>query len=164
MRYAPRSVARGVRLLIAAALAIGLLCGTGSMSRAQTDIDARALDIERQLLCPQCTNLRLDVCETQICIDMRSVIRERLEQGQSDTQIIDYFTGRYGDRVLADVPREGFNLWLFAWVGGSMAMVALVGGYVLLRLRRTAVAPEAIDAADERWLDEHLRHDLGRDS
>ncbi|MGE0229632.1 MAG: cytochrome c-type biogenesis protein CcmH [Dehalococcoidia bacterium] len=164
MRHASPSLTRRVRLVIAAAVAIALLSGTGGVLRAQTDIDVRALDIERQLLCPQCTNLRLDVCETQICIDMRSVIRERLEQGQSDTQIIDYFTGRYGDRVLADVPREGFNLWLFAWVGGSMAMVALLGGYVLLRLRRTAVAPQAVDAADERWLDEHMRHDLGRDS
>lgn len=130
---------------------------------AQTVADERALHIERQLLCPQCTNLRLDVCETQICIDMRAVIRERIDQGQSDGQIIDYFTGRYGDRVLADVPREGFNLWLFAWVGGSLLLVAALGGYVLLRLRRTATpAPVRSDLSDDRWLDEQLAHDLDR--
>jgi cytochrome c-type biogenesis protein CcmH len=124
---------------------------------AQTEIEARALAIERKLLCPQCTNLRLDVCETQICIDMRGVIRDRLAQGQSEEQIIDYFTGRYGDRVLAELPREGFNLVLFGWVGGSVLLVAALGTLVLLRLRRTATpAPATIDAADDRWLDDQL--------
>lgn len=161
-----RGVASGHSLwrLLPALLAIVLVAGTGpGHAMAQTELEQRALDIERQLLCPQCTNLRLDVCETQICIDMRAVIRERLDQGQSDAEIIEYFTGRYGDRVLADVPREGFNLWLFAWVGGSVLLVAAVGAYVLLKLRRTATpVPKAITAADERWLDEELSRDVGR--
>lgn len=149
-----------VAMILGAAMLLG---GGAPRVEAQTELDARALHIERQLLCPQCTNLRLDVCETQICIDMRAVIRERLEQGQSDTEIIDYFTGRYGDRVLADVPREGFNLWLFAWVGGSMVLVVALGAFVLLRLRRTAnPVPAGIAAEDERWLDDELARDLER--
>jgi len=137
--------------------------GSAARAEAQSALDARALEIERQLLCPQCTNLRLDVCETQICIDMRAVIRERLEQGQSDAQIIEYFTGRYGDRVLADVPREGFNLWLFAWVGASMVLVAALGVYVLLHLRRTATPmPADQPSDDERWLDDQIARDLER--
>lgn len=116
----------------------------------------RLLSIERRLLCPQCTNLRLDVCETQLCFDMRAQIRERVAAGESDQQIVGYFTGRYGQRVLADVPARGFNLVLFGWVGGSMLFVAVVGTLVLVRLRRSAsVASSApISAADERWLDE----------
>ncbi len=126
-------------------------------AEAQTAIEVQSLAIERKLLCPQCTNLRLDVCETQLCVDMRAVIRERLEQGQSEQQIIDYFTGRYGDRVLADIPREGFNLVLFGWVGGSVLVVAALGTLVLLRLRRTATpVPAALDDADDRWLDDQL--------
>lgn len=136
-------------LLVAGAMAVIPL----ATARAQTETDVRSLEIERQLLCPQCTNLRLDVCETQICIDMRAVIRERIAQGQSDQEIIEYFTGRYGDRVLADVPREGFNLWLFGWVGGSMLLVAALGTYVLLRLRRTASPASIAGDGDEQWLE-----------
>lgn len=150
----------GGPLLIALVVVGACLQGTVRDSSAQTEVEGRALNIERHLLCPQCTNLRLDVCETQICIDMRAVIRERLAEGQSDSQIIDYFTGRYGDRVLADVPREGFNLWLFGWVGASMVLVASLGAYVLLRLRRTAAKePAALSAADDRWLQEQLARD-----
>jgi len=155
---------RGRRAGLAAALllaAVAALPQSGvPRAAAQTDIDAQALAIERKLLCPQCTNLRLDVCETQICIDMRAVIRQRLEAGQPEQQIIDYFTGRYGDRVLADIPREGFNLVLFGWAGGSALLVAVLGTSVLLRLRRTATpAPATFSAADERWLDEQLTRD-----
>lgn len=159
---------RHVAILAAALLLGAITLGVAEPLRAQTETDIRALEIERQLLCPQCTNLRLDVCETQICIDMRAVIRERIEQGQSDHEIIEYFTGRFGDRVLADVPREGFNIWLFAWVGGSIALVAGLGTYVLIRLRRTATPVPAVSDSDgdERWLDAELPVERGpsRDS
>ena len=36
----------------------------------------KEISIEKQLLCPQCTNERLDICSIQICIDMRKEIRE----------------------------------------------------------------------------------------
>jgi cytochrome c-type biogenesis protein CcmH len=159
MRSEPSTRLRawGAVAILVVAIALG---ATAGHAEAQTELDERVLNIERQLLCPQCTNLRLDVCETQICIDMRAAIRERVVQGQSDQEIIDYFTGRYGDRVLADVPREGFNLWLFAWVGGSIVLVAALGTYVLVRLRRTATpSPATITPAEERWLDEQLSRD-----
>lgn len=151
--------------LVAAVLVAVLLLVTPAVtpSRAQAEgpEEARLLSIERRLLCPQCTNLRLDVCETQICFDMRAQIRERLAAGASEQQIIDYFTGRYGQRVLADVPARGFNLVLFGWVGGSVLFVAVVGTLVLVRLRRSAsIASSApISAAEERWLDEQAARD-----
>lgn len=144
----------GALFLVAMAFSMQLAM---TRAEAQTNVEAQALAIERELLCPQCTNLRLDFCETQICIDMRAVIREQLGQGQSEQQIIDYFTRRYGDRVLADVPREGFNLVLFGWVGGSVLLVAALGTFMLLRLRRTATpAPDTLNDAEDRWLDDQL--------
>ena len=131
---------------------------------AADDLEARALKIERTLLCQHCTNLRLHVCETQLCIDMRPLIRQKLAAGESDDDVQRYFTDRYGERVLADVPREGFNLVLFGWVGGSVLLVALVGGAVLWRLRRTAQPPPpaGLSEADDRWLDEQLAREGSR--
>lgn len=157
-----RLVAAGIALLAALLLAF-IWVGPAA---AQTPGEA-ALRIERQLLCPQCTNLRLDVCDTQICVDMRASIRERLARGESEQQIIEYFTGRYGQRVLAEVPARGFNLVLFGWVGASLVAVAAVGGVVLVRLRRSARPHEvdagggltALDAQTEQWLDEQIAGD-----
>jgi cytochrome c-type biogenesis protein CcmH/NrfF len=124
-------------------------------------LEAQALSLERQLLCPQCTNKRLDVCEIAICQDMKSVIRTRLAAGATGDDILIYFSNRYGPRVLAQLPREGFNLWLWGWVGSSVAVVAALGGWMLVSQRRSAQlgsaasSPDPTDA-DDRWLDEQL--------
>lgn len=146
-------------VLLAAVLLASAFALAGSEEVSAQANDDRALKIEQRLLCPQCTNLRLDVCDTIICADMRREIQDRLSEGQSDQQIIEYFQGRYGQRVLADVPRAGFNLVLFGWVAASLVLVAVVGAFVLLRLRRTAspAATGALAEADDRWLDEQVR-------
>ena len=153
--------------LAIAALAIVAIASLASAPGATTaraqDIEAQALQIERQLLCPQCTNKRLDVCELPICVDMRALIRERLAEGAAPDEIVLFFSNRYGERVLADLPKSGFNLVLFGWVGGSIVLVALAGGLILLRMRRSAAPAPAgpLDAAEERWLDEQLGGEAG---
>ncbi len=136
---------RGASLLVVAAvagLALALVATLGAgtpaaaQQRSDAQLEAQALQIERQLLCPQCTNKRLDVCELAICDDMKQQIRERLAAGDEPDQIIFSFAARYGDRVLAELPREGFNLLLFGWVGGSILGVGVFGALFLWRLRR----------------------------
>ncbi len=133
-----------VPLLLTAAVAV-LLLAVVAASHAPpvaaqqplggAELEAQALQIEQQLLCPQCTNKRLDVCELAICRDMKQVIRDRLMAGDDPDEIIFGFSARYGERVLAELPREGFNLLLFGWVGGSIVGVAALGAFFLWRLR-----------------------------
>ena len=126
------------------------------------DLEARTLEVERQLLCPQCTSKRLDVCDQAICEDMRREIRARLERGETRAQILDFFSGRYGDRVLASVPKSGFNLWLWGWVLASIALAGLAA-WSWLRGRahpgRDTSTREASprEAVDDAWLDAQLR-------
>lgn len=164
----------------ASAVAIAVLAlwlaGAGSGDEGpRGDFDAQALAIERQLLCPQCTNERLDVCNLAICVDMKRFIRDQLIAGTPPDEIVLYFRTRYGQRVLAEIPREGFNLVLFGWVGGSVLLVALGGALTLARLRRAtrarapgaagdaARAATAPNAAEERWLDAQLEEERVRD-
>ncbi len=141
----------------AVVLAAALVLADRPASVGAQDFEAQALQIERQLLCPQCTNKRLDVCELPICVDMRTLIRERLAAGDSPDSIILFFSDRYGERVLADLPKSGFNLVLFGWVGGSIVLVAALGAALLVRMRHTAQpAAAGLDGAGERWLDEQL--------
>ncbi len=159
----------GATVAVLAAIALsGLAGGDVRAQELSPELEERALNIERQLLCPQCTNKRLDVCELAICIDMRGQIREQLAEGRENDEIIFFFSNRYGQRVLADIPREGFNLVLFGWVGGSMILVALGGALFLLQLRRSGRAYRAAQAAtaapvgspeDEAWLDRELPPD-----
>lgn len=120
-------------------------------------LEAQALSIERQLLCPICTNERVDVCSTAICMDMKQIIRDRLVAGSTPDDIILYFEQRYGQRVRADLPREGFNLVLFGWVAASLLLVATGGAWFLLSARRVkALATPLEPGVDDAWLDEQI--------
>jgi cytochrome c-type biogenesis protein CcmH len=83
--------------------------------------------IAKQLYCPVCENIPLDVCPTQACAQWRDLIRQKLVEGWSEQQIKNYFVEQYGDRVLGTPPRRGFN-WLFYLV----PPVALVAGVLIL--------------------------------
>ena len=152
------------RAMLAAALALTLIAvSSAALDRpraAAQDVEAQALQIEKQLLCPQCTNVRLDHCELAICADMRTQIREQLAEGRSPDDILLFFSNRFGDRVLAELPKEGFNLFLFGWVGGSILLAGLATALALRQLRRTArPAPAGLSDVDQRWLDSQLHED-----
>jgi len=96
--------------------------------------------IARQLYCPVCENIPLDVCPTQACTQWRDLIRQKLAQGQSEAQIKDYFVAQYGDRVLSEPPRRGLN-----WLVYLLPVVFFAGGALLLwnvlrHMRRPATA------------------------
>ncbi len=90
-----------------------------------TDDEVNA--IARQLYCPVCENIPLDTCGTAACEQWRGIIREKLAEGWTEDQIKTYFVEQYGDRVLAEPPRRGFN-----WLAYVVPMLALAAGVALL--------------------------------
>jgi cytochrome c-type biogenesis protein CcmH len=92
-----------------------------------TDDEVNA--IAKQLYCPVCENIPLDVCPTQACTQWRELIREKLTEGWKEDEIKNYFVAQYGDRVLAAPPARGLN-WL-VYIIPPLAIVG--GGYILYR-------------------------------
>jgi len=90
-------------------------------------------EVARELYCPVCENIPLDTCGTEACEQWRSVIRDKLEAGWSKGEIKNYFVNQYGDRVLSEPPRQGFN-WLVYIVP---PVVFFAGVYLLYRGFRT---------------------------
>ena len=93
-----------------AAVAVALL--TATPARAQgPNLDDETNRIAKTLYCPVCPNTPLDVCSTQACAQWRALIKDKLQQGQTEQQIRDYFVAQYGQVVLGAPPAQGFN-WL----------------------------------------------------
>src|SRR4029079_12368994 len=90
--------------------------------------------------------------------DLRLLVRERLKAGDSDTQVLDFLTARYGQFVLLK-PRFG---WDTALLWGAPAGVLLVGALAIvmsLRRRQDPSAPTAPLTDDEtRRLNTLARH------
>jgi len=93
--------------------------------REVTDDDVNA--IAREMYCPVCENIPLDVCPTSACEDWRQDIRDKLIAGWSESQIKGYFVERFGDRVLATPPVRGLN-----WFVYLIPPIAIVVGAVFL--------------------------------
>ena len=108
-----------------------------SLVQAQTvPTDDEVNAIARKLYCPVCPNTPLDVCETQACADWRAQIRDQLTEGWLEEQIMAYFVEQYGERVLAEPERSGFNslVWILPVV--AVALGLFVAFQVLRSWRR----------------------------
>ena len=104
-----------------------VLAQDGTPQPTPSDNEANA--IAKNMYCPVCENIPLDVCGTQACMQWRELIREKLAAGWSEDEIKDYFVLQYGDRVLAEPPRRGLNLLVYV----VPPVVFLAGAFILYR-------------------------------
>lgn len=106
-------------------------------------LDARMVRITSELRCLVCQNQTIADSHAALAVDLRKQVMEQLQQGQSDQQIIDYMTARYGDFVLYRPPLKASTVVL--WFGpGLLLLISLVALFVVLR-RRSRLPPEAFD-------------------
>ncbi|NMM13439.1 MAG: cytochrome c-type biogenesis protein CcmH [Rhodoferax sp.] len=106
-------------------------------------LDARMVRITSELRCLVCQNQTIADSHAALAVDLRNQVMEQLQQGQSDQQIIDYMTARYGDFVLYRPPLKASTVVL--WFGpGLLLLISLAALFVVLR-RRSRLPPEAFD-------------------
>ena len=125
--------------IIVTSLALTMLLIMGvkvAAAQAPTPSDDDVNAVARELYCPVCENIPLDVCPTTACAQWRELIRQMLAQGKSKEEIKQYFVAQYGDRVLAEPPRSGLN-WL---AYGLPPVIFLVGVYLIYRGMRGVIA------------------------
>jgi len=114
-------------LLLIGAIPLGSALAQETPGRLVSDDEVNA--VAKQLYCPVCENIPLDVCPTAACEEWRELIRLKLSEGWTPDQVKSYFAEQYGDRVLAAPPARGLN-WL-VYVLPPLAILA--GVYVLFR-------------------------------
>jgi cytochrome c-type biogenesis protein CcmH len=125
-----------------------------------SDLEAQVRDIARQLRCPICQGLSVGDSPSELANEMRTLVREQLQQGKTPAQVLDYFTQRYGEWILLAPPKHGFNLviWIlpFALLPIGAAIV-----YVGARrwVRRSSVAEVVAPPPDSPYA-ERLQREL----
>lgn len=94
---------------------------------AAPSLDDQVYAIAGELMCPVCAGQTVAESNSTLAIQMRQIIRERLQQGQTREQIIAYFVAQFGEHVLATPPRRGSGLliWLtpLAVLGVGLAVL-----------------------------------------
>lgn len=116
-------------------------------------LEARMLALTSELRCLVCQNQTIADSHAGLAVDLRNQVRDMLRRGDTDEQVMEYMTARYGDFVLYRPPLKSKTALL--WFGpGALLLVGL--GALFLVLRRRArmdpslfePEPESLDDAD----------------
>ncbi|WP_296599966.1 cytochrome c-type biogenesis protein [Phenylobacterium sp.] len=131
------------RLLILTAT-LALLAGPAAAVNPDEELkdpalEARAHQLSKTLRCVVCQNQSIDDSDAALARDLRIILRERIDAGDTDQQAVDYIVARYGSFVQLDPPMRFDTLAL--WFG-PLAVLALggIGAFVYMRGRSPAAA------------------------
>jgi cytochrome c-type biogenesis protein CcmH len=99
----------------------------GITNPPQETLDQRVNDVAEQLACPVCQNESVAASSAAVSAQIRQVIRQQLQSGKSEQQVLDYFAAHYGRQILLTPPAQGINL--LAWL---VPLVMLLAGCGLI--------------------------------
>ena len=150
------------RLLLSLLLAFAASLATAQEARPLAEdpvLEAKVMQIAEGLRCLVCQNETIAASHADLAVDLRKQIRQKLQQGQSEAQIVDFMVQRYGDFVLYKPPLKR-STWLL-W-GGPFVLLAVALAVLALNIRRRRAAAAAGPLrADEL---ERARRLLGEDT
>ncbi len=116
--------------------------GNAGALSASPDLDERVREVASELRCVVCQNLSVADSPSDLAKEMRNLVRELLQQGKTPEEIKAYFQSRYGDFVLLEPPKRGFNLLVwglpFAALGVGACGVYLVAKRWTMRKHESA--------------------------
>ncbi len=114
--------------------------------------EGRARELSKELRCMVCQNQSIDESDAPLARDLRLLIREHLQKGASDAEVMTFIVDRYGEFVLLK-PRFSARtlvLWLTPFA------VLLIAALAVFRRRPGVSAAEAPLSEAERGALEKL--------
>jgi cytochrome c-type biogenesis protein CcmH len=161
--------------LFAVALMLLALPGTGTgtsgMSNAfafsaddaldDAALEKRALRLHDELRCPVCQGQAISDSNAELARDLRRLVRERLDTGDTDEDIYDFLSDRYGDFILLRPRIKPTNYVL--WFGPALVFAVGAGGLWMYVRRRHAhgadSAPAPLNEAERKQVKSLSRDD-----
>ena len=115
---------------------------------ADPQLEKRALVLAEELRCLVCQNQTLADSTAPLAVDLREQIREKIKQGMSNEEIVDFMVARYGDFVRYRPPLRATTALL--WFGPVILLLAAL----IFLVRRLRMRQEPVAALTEA---EHAR-------
>lgn len=106
-------------------------------------LEARMVALTTELRCLVCQNQTIADSNAGLAVDLRNQVREMLKRGDSDAQILEYMTARYGDFVLYRPPLKSKTALL--WFGPGVLLVTGLGVLFLVVRRRSRMDPSLFE-------------------
>lgn len=121
------------------------------------ELERRTMQISSELRCPVCQGLAIGDSPSIMAANMKAQVRELLERGYTEAQILSYFEKSYGQFVLLKPKFQGVNA--LVWI---LPILALAGGFLLVvtKAKKLETAPvkaaAPVESVDEPVDDPYL--------
>lgn len=137
-------------ILMLSLLPVFAHAGEAKDMAADPVLEKRMIGLAEKLRCLVCQNESLASSHAELAEDLRREVREQMQKGMSDEEIIDYLVSRYGDFVLYDPPVKSYTLLL--WFGPfALLLIAVSVLFYQVRKRRQTVPETRLsDEAQKR--------------
>ena len=140
---------KAITFILSAVLAHVVWAGEAKPAAADPALEARVTAVASELRCLVCQNQTLADSNAPLAVDLREQIREQMQQGASERDIVDYMVARYGDFVRYRPPFKATTVLL--WAGPALLMLAgFAVLYYRLRRRRGEAQPGLSDEQRSR--------------
>ena len=125
------------------------------------EYEERYQDILHELRCLVCQNQTLGDSNSELANDLRVEVKEMLESGASDKEIISFMSDRYGDFVLYKPPVKPrtFLLWFGPFL---ILLLGLIVAMSFVRKQAKVNSGKQLDADDQARLDNLLNDDRNK--
>ena len=122
-------------------------------------LEKRARDISQNLRCLVCQNESIDESNASLARDLRLLVRERLMEGETDKEVLEFIVDRYGEFVLLRPQVNGVNLILWALAPMSLLLSLIFSGAYISNRNRSVkiVKPTPLTSEEKDKLDQILR-------
>jgi len=124
------------------------------------DMEDRVREISHKLRCPTCQAMSVKESDAGLSLNMKNKIREMLQEGKSEEEILTFFEERYGEWILRSPKKEGFNLFLWL-LPGFLIVIASILLFRSLLKRSRDIEQKKLDPLSEnekKLIDQELNH------
>lgn len=141
----PLTIVMGMIFLISLAFTPVKADESKTAIKEETALETQVREVARELRCPVCQGESVYDSNAEVAVQMKNLIAEKLQAGESKEQIIRYFTDRYGNFMLMKPPAEGVH-WLI-WL--LPVFLGLLGVLLVFRFISSMKHKETTRADDE---------------
>jgi cytochrome c-type biogenesis protein CcmH len=137
-------------LLLAGFVPTAALAVTPDEMLKDPALEARARHLSEELRCMVCQNESIEESNAPLAHDLRVLVRQKITEGYTDKQIIDFLVARYGEFVLLR-PRFEWHTLLLWGLPPAALIAGMVGIFFAMRRQKPGTGePPSLTADEEK--------------